>query len=116
MLRQHADERIRADDWNENSPISDNAGVRPIQYYACVQLPRIILSTAFALASFAQTTQPLTLPLWPQGMPEPWHVEGQERNMTKPSDGTPGGRLVTRIGDVSQPSLTVYSPNNATGV
>jgi acetyl esterase/lipase len=87
-----------------------------VQYYACVQLTRVFLCTAFTLASFAQTTQHVTLPLWPQGTPEPWHVEGQERDVTKPTEGTPGGRRVTRISDVSQPSLTVYSPKDATGV
>jgi acetyl esterase/lipase len=33
--------------------------------------------------------------------------------MTKPTDGTPGGKAVIRIGNVSVPTITVYKPDAA---
>lgn len=54
--------------------------------------------------------QQVTLPLWPSGTPEPWHVDGPERDVTKPSDPQPGGRRVIRLADISKPTLAVYAP------
>jgi len=35
---------------------------------------------------------------------------GPERDMTKPSDGSPGGKTVVRLGNVSRPTITLYQP------
>lgn len=76
---------------------------------------RIYGVIAFALLTAAALVQAqqINLPLWPHGTPEPWHVDGPERDVTKPTDNQPGGRRVTRISDVSQPSLAVYEPDSA---
>jgi len=48
--------------------------------------------------------------LWPQGAPGETGAIGEEGNMTKPKDNGPGGWPVIRIGNVSKPTLTIYSP------
>ncbi|HVJ07469.1 MAG TPA: alpha/beta hydrolase [Acidisarcina sp.] len=66
-----------------------------------------LLATAILSSAQAQQT---TLPLWPQGTPEPWHVDGPERNVTTPSDHLVAGRPVVRIADVAVPTLSLYQP------
>jgi acetyl esterase/lipase len=58
----------------------------------------------------------LTMPLWPNGAPDTQPAPGPEGDMTTAKDGRPGGRAVIRIGNVSNPTLTVYAPKtNNTG-
>ena len=57
--------------------------------------------------------QRITLPLWPNGTPEPSTVSGPERDGTKPTDRPIAGRPVLRLTDISYPSLTVYQPEGA---
>jgi acetyl esterase/lipase len=52
----------------------------------------------------------LTMPLWPGAVPDPVTVPGPEGDMTTAKDGNPGGKSVVRIGNVSAPTLTVYTP------
>jgi acetyl esterase/lipase len=68
------------------------------------------LLLAFLSGALSLPAQQVTLPLWPNGTPEPWHVDGPERDVTKPSDAQPGGRRVIRLADVSKPTLAVYPP------
>ena len=56
------------------------------------------------------STDQKTIPLWPNGAPDPQPVPGPEGDMTTAKDGTPGGKPVIRIGNVSSPTLTLYSP------
>jgi acetyl esterase/lipase len=65
------------------------------------------------------STDHLTMPLWPGSPPSAEPVPGPEADMTKPTDGTPGGKPVVRIGNVSSPTLTLYTPkgtNNGAAV
>ena len=48
--------------------------------------------------------------LWPQGAPGESGNIGAEKNTTKPTDGLIAGKPVIRLGNVSQPTITVYSP------
>ena len=57
--------------------------------------------------------QRITLPLWPNGAPEPFTVSAAERDATKPTDRPIAGRPVLRLTDISHPSLTVYPPDGA---
>lgn len=50
------------------------------------------------------------LDLWPGIAPGDPVFHGQERDMTKPSDGLVASRRVIRLGDVYHPTLSVYSP------
>jgi acetyl esterase/lipase len=56
----------------------------------------------------ARAAEPI--PLWPNGAPGEKGDIGEERDMTKPTDGNPGGKPVIRIGNVSKPTITIYSP------
>ena len=80
---------------------------------------RLLTVAALLTASanlFAQTPawppspDHLTLPLWPNGAPGAQPGPGPEGNMTTDKDNRPGGRLVIRIGNVSNPTLTLYTP------
>jgi acetyl esterase/lipase len=53
------------------------------------------------------------MPLWPGSPPSTEPVPGPEEDMTKPTDGSPGGKPVVRIGNVSSPTLTLYTPKGA---
>lgn len=56
----------------------------------------------------AATLEPITL--WPNGAPGDDGKLGPEHDSTRPTDGEPGGKRVTRTADVSVPTLTVYAP------
>jgi acetyl esterase/lipase len=56
----------------------------------------------------ASAAEPILL--WPNGAPGEKGDIGEERDMTKPSDGSPGGKPVIRLGNVSAPTITVYRP------
>jgi acetyl esterase/lipase len=53
---------------------------------------------------------PRTINLWPNGAPGETNAIGQERDMTKPTDGLVGGKRVIRLGNISNPSITIFSP------
>ena len=57
----------------------------------------------------APPTQPL--PLWPGSAPGEGTPRETERDLTKPGEGLVAGRRVTRLGHVSNPTLTVYKPD-----
>ncbi len=82
----------------------------------------IIFAPLFVASLFAQTPawppspDHLTLPLWPATAPDAQTVPGPEGDMTTAKDGSPGGKPVIRIGNVSKPTLTLYTPKgNNTG-
>ncbi|HEV7926210.1 MAG TPA: alpha/beta hydrolase [Verrucomicrobiae bacterium] len=74
----------------------------------------ILLGCCLAVLS-SRAAEPITL--WPKGAPGEKGDIGEERDMTKASDGLSGGKTVIRIGNVSTPTLTLYqpSPEKATG-
>jgi acetyl esterase/lipase len=50
------------------------------------------------------------IPLWPQGAPGEKADTGPELDTTRPSDNMVAGTRVIRLGNVSHPTITVYSP------
>jgi acetyl esterase/lipase len=60
------------------------------------------------------------IPLWPHGAPDARTDLGPENDSTTPKDNQPAGRHVTRLTNVTSPTLTVYRPseekNAATGI
>jgi acetyl esterase/lipase len=48
--------------------------------------------------------------LWPQGAPGKKGDLGEEKDTTQPKDNLVAGQPVIRLGNVSKPTLTVYSP------
>ncbi len=85
----------------------------------------LLLPAAFVLASAALLAQKpawppapghITLRLWPNGAPGAPANLPPEADMTTAKDNLVAGRHVIRLGDVSNPTLTVYTPrNNNTG-
>ncbi len=73
-------------------------------------------SSAFFLALFLAATAPAqqqTLPLWPNGNPEPSKVVGPEIDPTTDANRIVSGKPTIRVTNISKPSLTVYSPDPA---
>lgn len=78
------------------------------------------LSRFLALCSFVVSTLHLNaeparvLNLWPGPAPgDPKVAPTPEHDTTKPTDGLVGGNRVIRLGDVYQPTIAVYAPDNA---
>lgn len=83
------------------------------------QLLAAALACATALAqkpSWPPSADHLTVPLWPNGAPGAPTNLPPEADMTTPKDNLVAGRPVIRLGNVSHPTLTLYSPRkNNTG-
>jgi acetyl esterase/lipase len=71
-----------------------------------MNLPRFLFVALIALT--ASASEPI--PLWPNGAPGEKGDIGPERDMTKPGDGSPGGKPVIRLGNVTAPTITLYRP------
>jgi acetyl esterase/lipase len=50
-----------------------------------------------------------TLTLWPSGAPGPQTATGPEHDTTRPTDNLIAGRPLMRIGEVADPTITLYS-------
>jgi acetyl esterase/lipase len=74
---------------------------------------QLLLAIALLTGATGALAQRITLPLWPNGTPEPSSVSGPERDATKATDRPVAGRPVIRVTDVSHPSLSVYQPDSA---
>ncbi len=78
-------------------------------------LPRISCIALLAIAVGASSLRaadpaPTVIQLWPGTAPEKKATSGRKRDVTKPTDGKPGGKSVIRLGNVSQPTITIYTP------
>jgi acetyl esterase/lipase len=73
-------------------------------YYVGV---RIYLFLACLLISSYGTAQKITLPLWPNGAPEPYSG-GPETDITKPTDRLVAGRPLAHLTNISKPTLAFY--------
>ena len=67
----------------------------------------IALGLATGLAT-GQAAEPIRL--WPNIAPGEKGDKGPEHDVTKPGDALVGGKRVTRLTDVSVPSITIYRP------
>ncbi len=67
---------------------------------------RLLLALFLATASFA--AEPI--PLWPNGAPGEKGGLEPERDMSKPNHGLVAGKPVIRLGNVAEPTITVYAP------
>ena len=72
-----------------------------------------LVSLLMALLSFEVSGASSTpLNLWPQSAPGEKGNIGAEAYTTKPSEGLVGGKRLIRLGNVSQPTLTIYRPKS----
>lgn len=67
----------------------------------------VLLVVAMPCASIAQQH---TLPLWPNGNPEPTTITGPEIDPTTDVNRIVSGKVTVRITNVSRPTLSVYLP------
>lgn len=67
---------------------------------------------ALALFVSVAQAQKVTLPLWPQGAPEPY-TGGPETETIKPTDRTVAGKPVQRPTNISNPTLAFYPAQEA---
>src|SRR5271154_1708167 len=72
--------------------------------------PAFLFVLLLAAPTFAQQQ---TLPLWPNGNPEPSKVVGPEVDPTTDANRIVSGKLTVRVTNVSKPSLSVYPPDSA---
>jgi prolyl oligopeptidase len=70
-----------------------------------------LLATTLLFGSFA-TAQEVGTPikLWPDKIPGRVTVKGEERDTSNEKSGKVAGKPVIRIGDVADPTLTIYRP------
>jgi acetyl esterase/lipase len=64
------------------------------------------LLSSLCLAPHAQEHQVITL--WPSGVPGPEPKLEPEKDMTKENEGNVAGKRLIRLGNVSNPTLTIY--------
>ncbi len=67
-----------------------------------------ILASLLLLAAVPSLAQQRTLPLWPNGTPEPSRVVGPEIDPTTDRDRMILGKTSTRVTNISKPSLTLF--------
>jgi len=75
------------------------------------------LAQISALSAWPPSQSHTTIPLWPGGAPGASTAKGPEQDTTTSKDRQVAGRPVIRIGNVSQPTMTLYpaSPNSNSG-
>jgi acetyl esterase/lipase len=76
---------------------------------AVIMLKRLLIPLAFAAAAFAQ--KPVPMNLWPNGAPGATVNPKPEADTTTAKDNLIAGKPLIRLGNVSNPTLTVYSPS-----
>lgn len=92
-------------------PTSPHFMPKPLPAFAQAFLLTVTLVAFPLLAMGSEPTT--TIKLWPSGAPGEKGDLGPEKDTTKASDGLIAGRPVIRLGNVSEPTLTVYSPPKA---
>jgi acetyl esterase/lipase len=72
--------------------------------------PAVLVLASLAVAGAGDSAAPAVLNLWPDRPPGETGKVGEEKDMTKPTEGKVAGRRVIRLGNVSTPTLTIYRP------
>jgi acetyl esterase/lipase len=70
----------------------------------------LILLLALPILAVSAQAQQHTLPLWPNGNPEPSTITGPETDPTTDRDRIISGKVTVRVTNVSKPALMVYLP------
>ena len=77
-------------------------------------LPRIACISFLTLGLCAPLlhadSPPVVVNLFPDIAPGEKGDIGEEKDMTKPTDGKPGGKEIIRLGNVSKSTITIYAP------
>jgi len=88
---------------------ASQATATPRHYYVSVRTYLLIVFALLMTVPFA-CAQKVTLPLWPNGAPEPYQGNAPETDITKPSDQLVAGKSLMHLTNVSKPTLAVYPP------
>jgi acetyl esterase/lipase len=75
-----------------------------------MRLNRILFPVALAVVCATSFGQKTVVPLWPHGTPEPPQITAPEADVSKPADAPSNGRLNRHFTNVTNPTLTLYSP------
>lgn len=76
-----------------------------------------VLAGALLCGGMGAGAQTVVLKLWPNGAPGPNTTKGPEKETSTAASPKVAGRPVSRIGDVSMPTMAVYAPKGTnTGV
>lgn len=75
-----------------------------------MRVPVLCLAASFLMCVPLASAQLTTLPLWPNGSPEPTKVVGPEMDPTTDANRMVSGKPVVRVTNVSKPTLAVYPP------
>jgi acetyl esterase/lipase len=70
----------------------------------------VLFVQALAFSVHSAEEKPPALALWPDRPPGETVSIGEEKDMTKPTDGKVAGQRVIRLGNISRPTITVYRP------
>jgi acetyl esterase/lipase len=71
----------------------------------------LLFLLALAVGSNCLKGENVVIPLWPGGVPGARTELGPETSATTPKDGKTAGRLVTRLTNVTSPTVTIYRPS-----
>jgi acetyl esterase/lipase len=102
--RVPAGNRVSAAGQNGSTPGSDAA------FFLCVTPAVLRYALAMTSLGVCLRAEPTTIKLWPGAAPGDSGDFGEEKDTTKPSDNLVAGKPVVRIGNVSEPTITVYRP------
>ena len=77
----------------------------------------VLAAALVAPAPLLHAATPKPIALWPGQAPGETQDIGEEKDMTKPTENLIAGKRLIRLGNVSQPTITVYRPakSNDTG-
>lgn len=76
----------------------------------------VYLLVLLVLLTSYLTAAPLVIPLWPNGAPGEKATAEPERDTTTSKDGQVAGKPVIRLGNVSDPSITLYPAPKASDI
>src|SRR4051812_19745220 len=71
------------------------------------------LFAVFVLLGSARAAEPRAMPLWPDKPPGEIRILPPEADTTKPTDNQIAGRMIVRIGNVTNPTLTIFPADPA---
>ncbi len=78
--------------------------MQPVRFFAL--MAALALSAAFTPTLSAAPGEPIKL--WPGKAPGDKVTLGEEKDMTKPTENKVGGKVLIRLGNVSDPTITFY--------
>jgi acetyl esterase/lipase len=76
----------------------------------------IALPAALLLAVFTVAAAEAPIPLWPDGPPGPKFAPGPEHDTTTAKENLVAGKSVIRLGNVTEPSLTLYPASKSNDI